>query len=200
MAYERDGVSGAVSDHLDCDEIDVDIVSERPDDQPYVRVTHFPWDTDPDDDALPDLELIPLGEQHEVTYWDPTTEKEIMGFDDPISPVIETYYRVAGADRACDLAADVARENDVVIWDTIIRLRPRVVVSSLGVQNEDGPDDADSPAGDEQEVYKTIEGDPKVALRETDDGSWVAINRVTEDWATGDSREEVLEQVRDSPA
>lgn len=192
MAYERDGTSGTVTDYID---IDTDrVVDDCPDDQPYVRVTHFPWDTDPNDDALPDVEPIPLGEQHEVTYWDPTSEMELADRDDPVSPVIETHYRVAGADRACELAKDVADEKDVVIWNTITRLRPRVVVTDLGLpDNETGTDPADqSPV-----VYDTIEDDYRLGIRETDDGDWIAINREHGEWEKADTRDDALAAVRE---
>lgn len=172
----HDGISGQVSDHIESDRI----VSTRPEEYPFIRVTHFPWkDSEVNYDRLNDdsydvtedgLPMIPLGEVFEVTVWSNQTSIE------------ETYAADCGAKRACRRALKVAKDREIPIWDTIRRLRPEHVSV------------ADT-------AFETVPGGMSVAVKEVElneseaeflEGSFIAFHRGTGVVSWGETREDAL--------
>lgn len=165
---QRDGVAGYVSDYIETDRV----IEDRPDDAPFVRLTHFPYDEFYTDHAAIEsgewnsaegegVPRIPLGQAYETTIWD--------GRED----IRDAYFAVKGPETACQQALDVATDHDIPIWDTILRLRPRTIII------EDTP-------------MHTVSGDYTAAVMETDDGNWVAIDRESGVGAWETSKDAVL--------
>lgn len=176
----QDGITGHVSDHIESDRI----VSIRPVDYPFVRVTHFPWkDTEVDYERLRNdgydvekygLPVIPLGEVYEVTVWSDQGSIE------------ETYVADCGVERACRRALEVAEERGIPIWDTIRRLRPEHIVV----------------AGT---AFETVSKDESVAVKKLElnesekeflEGSFVAVHRETDVASWGETRETALADLK----
>lgn len=186
---QKDGLAGRVSDHIDTDRI----ISTRPKVHEFVRVTNFPWRSPPweprhDHHDEGWLE-IPYGNYHEVTVWKNR------------GSLRDSYTASAGARRASELALQVAAEDDLPIWDSIVRLRPNTIV---------GPrrgDPANASVDDnwveiEADVFETIPGDNSRVIFEREDPpnqwvSWLALHVETQVAATGETREEVLDELND---
>lgn len=176
----RDGVSGRVSEYIESDRT----VSTRPEEYPFVCVTHFPWkDTEVDYERLRSdeydveekegLPLIPLGEVYEVTVWETRDSIE------------DTYIADCGVERACQHALQVAEERGIPVWDTIRRLRPEHVLVAGA-------------------AFETIPSDESVAVKELElnesetaflESAFVAVHRATSVASWGETREAALEEL-----
>lgn len=111
MTFDRDGVRGRVSDHLDYDRL----VDETTDVVRYVDVRNYPGQVHRTDvDAVNDrreLRTVPAGRVHEVAIWHDDDRKRVLGAFD-------------GPERASRVAVDLATREDLPLLDTIPRLLP----------------------------------------------------------------------------
>lgn len=163
---ERDGISGRVSEHVKSSRI----VDVQPEEFAYIRVTHRPYeDQYIDYDATTDVNLthIRLGETYEISIWE---GKEIT----------DAYVPIRGGSRACERAIAIAAENDLVVWDTIVRLRPETFVW-------------------EGEGFETVPGAYRHGVRHSHQGStdedYIAVDRETGVVSWGYLREDALERL-----
>lgn len=111
MTFDRDGVRGRVSDHLDYDRL----IDDAADVGRYVDVRNYPGQVHRTDvDAVNDhreLRTVPAGRVHEVAIWHDDDRERVLGAFD-------------GPERASGVAVDLATREDLPLLDAIHRLLP----------------------------------------------------------------------------